>query len=149
MGQRANDSSLTCHRKRPPLSTYNQRPDYLLTRGEPLGRQTLDKLELAQKSTELRGADSQKRTCLGKGSSSAVEITAAEVRPSWILNPRVSGVGAGLKLFADWLPLEAAWTCVFGWCWRRQGVMAKIDFCFFFSFLMFLLKPFLKKFKYN
>ena len=46
MGQRANDSSLTCPRKRPPLSTDNQRPNYLLNRGEPLGRHTLDKLEL-------------------------------------------------------------------------------------------------------
>ena len=36
-----------------------------------------------------------------------------------------------------WLVLEEASVL--------QGVMAKIEFFFFFSFLMFLLKPFFKK----
>ena len=27
--------------------------------------------------------------------------------------------GCGTEAVADWLTLEAAWTCVFGWCWRR------------------------------
>lgn len=55
--------TLTRPRKRIPLRTSYQRP----SKGEPLGRHTLDKLELVQRSTEFSGADSQKYARLGPG----------------------------------------------------------------------------------
>lgn len=117
MGQRASDSSLICPKKRRPLSTYNQRPDYLLNRGEPLGRQTLDRASLEEHRVQRSRlsethlfTESLLFSCGNNGHGSAAIMDS---------EPSREQRGCGTEAVADWLTLEAAWTWVFGWYWRR------------------------------